>query len=451
VNLARILGNKIDSCGANTETQIVCLPDHAKRKKQTMKCVAALIVLLCCSLLAVAQDATSTKTIVRFATFNASLNRNKAGELIADLTLTNVTQIANVAEIIQRIRPHVLLINEFDYDEGLVAARLFQKNYLSVARKNDTVGIAYPYVYVAPSNTGIPSGVDFDGDNNITGPNDAYGFGFYPGQYGMVVLSQYPIVTDEIRTFQRFLWKDMPNALLPVNPKNGSSYYSDAALKVFRLSSKSHWDVPIKVNDTVIHFLVSHPTPPVFDGDEDRNGRRNYDEIRFWKDYINQDKYMYDDKGIFGGLAGGKSSSYFVIAGDQNSDPNDGDSVKGAAQLLLDDPLINGSVVPTSKGGPAQAKLQAGVNVNHTGDPALDTADFGFNGVGKPDVTPGNLRVDYVLPSAALSITDAGIFWPAPDDKLFPLAEFPTSDHRLVWVDIAAPVKTVVGRCPPKK
>ena len=33
----------------------------------------------------------------------------------------------------------------------------------------------------------------------------------------------------------------------------------------FRLSSKSHWDVPLSIGGRTVHFLVSHPTPPVFD------------------------------------------------------------------------------------------------------------------------------------------------------------------------------------------
>ena len=71
-----------------------------------------------------------------------------------------------------------------------------------------------------------------------------------------------------------------------------------------RLSSKSHWDVPIKVNNEIVHALVSHPTPPVFDGTEDRNGKRNSDEIRFWADYVSpgQGGYIYDDKGGKGGV-----------------------------------------------------------------------------------------------------------------------------------------------------
>ncbi len=370
---------------------------------------------------------------VRFATFNASLNRFNAGDLIEDLSTPDDAQAQAVAEIIQRTRPEILLINEFDYYPNDVAADLFQDNYLSIAQ-NGAAPIEYPYVFVAPSNTGIPSGRDLDKNGSIGGPNDAFGFGFFPGQYGMVVYSMYPIDYDNTRTFQLFLWKDMPNAMLPINPATGESWYDEGDLEVFRLSSKSHWDVPIEIGRKTVHFLVSHPTPPVFDGPEDRNGTRNNDEIRFWSDYIipSRSGYIYDDNGVTGGLRPG---AMFVIAGDQNSDPFDGDSVPGSIQQLLDHPLVNTKVTPDSEGGPEQAILQDAANDTHLGDPAFDTADFA-------DTTPGNLRADYVLPRKQLRIIDAGVFWPLSDDPLFGLVgtfPFPSSDHRLVWVDLQVP------------
>jgi hypothetical protein len=370
----------------------------------------------------------------RFATFNASLNRAAEGELVADLSAPDDPQAQAVAEVIQRVRPDVLLINEFDFDAQGLAARLFQDNYLSVSH-NGASPIAYPYRFVAPSNTGIPSGFDLDNNGAVGGPNDAFGFGAYPGQFGMAVFSRYPILRDQVRTFQLFLWKDMPGALLPDDPATPAvaDWYSPEELAVFRLSSKSHWDVPVRVGGTVIHTLVSHPTPPVFDGPEDRNGTRNHDEIRLWADYVlpSRSGYLYDDQGNQGGL---KPGARFVVMGDQNADPFDGDSVPGAAQQLLENPRVNTSLTPTSPGGPEQAVLQGGANLTHRGDPAVDTADF-------LDVPgPGNLRADYVLPSKNLRILDAGVFWPLSSDPLFRLVgvfPFPTSDHRLVWVDVA--------------
>lgn len=384
-------------------------------------------------------------TPVRFATFNAALNRNSAGQLISDLSTPDNAQAQAVAEIIQRTNPDVLLINEFDYDEAGQAAQLFQDNYLAVSQ-NGADPIEFPYTYVAPSNTGVPSGQDFDNSGDVGGPGDAFGFGFFPGQFGMLLYSKYPIVTEDVRTFQTFLWKDMPDALLPDDPATPApaDWYTPEELEVFRLSSKSHWDVPINVDDTIIHALVSHPTPPVFDDPPqfpagvDFNGRRNHDEIRFWADYVTPGAgaYIYDDAGATGGLAPG---SRFVVMGDQNADPNDGDSTNNAILQLLSNPLVNTIQTPTSAGGPEQAELQGGANADHTGNPAFDTADFA-------DTTPGNLRADYVLPSVNLKIADAGVFWPKNDDPLFalvglfdptlPAPNFPSSDHRLVWVDV---------------
>lgn len=412
---------------------------------------------LACTVLAAALTSTMVGAVpaeakkrptVRFSTFNASLNRSALGALASDLAQPYAAaptrerfQAATVAEIIQRTRPDVLLVNEFDYDP--VALARFQDNYLSVSH-NGSTPISYPYRYIAPSNTGVPSGFDLDNNGSVGGPNDALGFGFFPGQFGMAVYSRFPIDTANVRTFRNFKWKDMPGALLPDDPATEApaDWYSPAELDALPLSSKSHWDLPIRVGRKTVHFLVSHPTPPVFDGPEDRNGRRNHDEIRFWADYVRPGRggYVYDDDGRRGGLRPG---AFFVIAGDQNSDPLDGDSVPGSAQLLLDNPRVNAKVTPESAGAVEAAALQGGANTTHRSDPRFDTADFS-------DSAPGNLRADYVLPSKALQIRGAGVFWPLRSDPLWRLTGeftpgptylggFPSSDHRQVWVDVRVP------------
>jgi hypothetical protein len=409
----------------------------SNRQKRTFTVITLVLLLaMLVAPTALADEHKDKPGEVRFATFNASLNRNNAGQLGAELAAPGSTQPDVIAEIIQRARPDVLLINEFDYDPAALAN--FQTNYLSVAH-GSAAPIVYPYTYIAPSNTGIYSGFDYD-NSGAAGdfvPNDSYGFGFFPGQFGMAVLSMYPIDYDSVRTFQFFKWKDMPGALLPDDPNTPepADWYSPGPeLDSFRLSSKSHWDVPIQIGGKTVHFLTSHPTPPVFDGPEDRNGTRNYDEIRFWADYVTPGRsgYIYDDQGNYGGI---KPGELFVIAGDQNSDPLDGDSIPGAIQQLIEHPLVNTKVTPSSQGAVEQSVLQGGANDTHLSDPAFDTADFS-------DFAPGNLRADYVLPRKTLQITDAGVFWPQSSDPLFPLVgtfPFPSSDHRLVWVDVKVP------------
>ncbi|HEY6114154.1 MAG TPA: endonuclease/exonuclease/phosphatase family protein [Gaiellaceae bacterium] len=398
---------------------------------------------------ATAATAAPPQADVRFATFNASLNRASAGLLTTHLANPAVDdqyrrQAKNVAEVVQRVRPDVLLVNEFDPLDNAAAdpgpEDLFRDNFLEVSQ-NGARPIEYPYAFIAPSNTGVPSGKDLDNSGGAPGgPNDAFGFGFFPGQFGLVVYSRYPIDYDSIRTFQLFKWKDMPGNLIP------TPFYSADEVDVLRLSSKSHWDVPVEIGGKTVHFLVSHPTPPVFDGTEDRNGRRNHDEIRFWADYVSPGKagYIYDDSGISGGL---KPGELFVIAGDQNSDPLDGDSIPGSIQQLTEHPLVNGKLTPESAGAVEASALQGGANLSHRSDPKFDTADFA-------DTAPGNLRADYVLPRKSLQLVGAGVFWPLQSDPLFRLTGvftpgvpgtwglvggFPTSDHRSVWIDVSVP------------
>jgi Endonuclease/Exonuclease/phosphatase family len=269
------------------------------------------------------------------------------------------------------------------------------------------------------------TGFDLDRNGSTNTGNDAHGFGLFEGQYGMLVLSKYPIDTRKARTFQHFLWKDMPNAMLPDDPATPAphDWYSPEMLNVLRLSSKSHWDLPITIGRETVHFLVSHPTPPTFDGAEDRNGTRNNDEIRFWADYTTpgRGRYIYDDKGRRGGLA---PSAKFVVAGDNNSDPLDGDSVPGAIDQLLHAPRVI-ETRPGSRGGVEAAQQQGGANTTHKGNPYFDTADFN-------DTAPGNLRVDYVLPSKGIVPVRGAVYWPT--DELARLND--ASDHHLVWEDL---------------
>ncbi len=118
---------------------------------------------------------------------------------------------------------------------------------------------------------------------------------------------------------------------------------------------------------------------------------------------------------------------------------NDGSSLPGAARQLTEHPLINNSIVPRSAGGAEQAALQGLANTLHKGDPGHDTADFSDGSAEDFASAPGNLRVDYVLPSKDLAILACGVFWPETADPLFALVgvdPFPGSDHRLVWVDV---------------
>jgi len=375
--------------------------------------------------------ATEAPTKLRIASFNVSMEalnyidretkKKPTGYELTEALQNNATQIKNIAEIIQQINPDIILLNEFDrLDDSHKNLTVFLNQYLAKGQQKQN-GIKYPYFYQGPVNTGVKINADLNSDNKASElPNDAHGFGYFEGHFGMALLSKYPIEDTSIRTFQHFKWHDMPNALKPVDPETQQPWYSEKAWQALRLSSKSHWDIPIKVNDKTIHILASHPTPPVFDGPEDRNGKRNHDEIRFWFDYINDDqaRYIYDDLGKKGGLA---KQQAFVLLGDQNASIINGNAISAAGTLgiyaLLDSDKIQ-DPMPSSIGGMQHdtSKKEAKYFTAHWG-----------------------MRPDYVLPSTfGFTLLDSGVFWPEKEHDNYRLIKDrqASSDHRLVWVDV---------------
>ncbi|OPZ13591.1 MAG: hypothetical protein BWZ07_00424 [Alphaproteobacteria bacterium ADurb.BinA280] len=362
---------------------------------------------------------------LRVATYNTSLNDDAPGGLIRRLQGDDV-HAGKIAAVLQHVRPDIVLLNEFDYDADHRAADLFQQRFLNRGQYGQSP-IDYPHRYLAPVNTGLPSGLDIDSDGHTDGPGDAWGFGRHAGQYGMLLLSRFPLDATAVRTFQNLRWSSLPGARQPRQPGASKDWYSSDIWSQLRLSSKSHWDVPIETPLGRLHVLASHPTPPVFDGPEKRNALRNFDEIRLWVEYLNntQDAWLTDDQGRQGGLP---EQTSFVLLGDQNADPVDGGSIEHAIVQLLSHPRVLDYPAPRSTQGRIAAERAGGSNLTQQGDPDEDTGNFGPRS--------GNLRVDYVLPSRQFRVVNSGVFWPAPEQIG---ADWVTvSDHRLVWLDLQA-------------
>lgn len=324
------------------------------------------------------------------ATYSPDLSRDGPGLLLRDILGGKDAQVAASVAVIAAADADILLLTDFDWDHDGAALTAY-------AALLQEAGAAYPNRFAARPNSGIASGLDLDGDGRLGRAGDAQGFGFFTGQGGMALLSRLPL--GEARDHSALLWRDMPGNLMPP--------VAAEVAAVQRLSSVAHWDVPVQVGGSRLHLLAFSATPPVFDGPEDRNGRRNHDEIAFWTGY--------------------EPGGPFVVLGKANLDPVDGEGLRSVWDGLLkrvQDPK------PRSDGGAAAA--QAGVNAAQAGDPALDTAVFAA------DRGAGNLRVDMVLPDRRLRVTASGVLWPGDGA---PLAEAVAraSRHRLVWVDLDLP------------
>lgn len=334
---------------------------------------------------------------VRLATYDAELGQKGPGVLISKIVKGDDRVMAAVA-VIASVAPDVLVLNGLDWDMGGHALD-------ALADRLSEAGVDYPHRFAAMPNAGLESGLDLDGNGRHDEARDAHGYGAFTGAGGMAVLSRHPL--GAVRDFSDFLWADLPGLIPPQT--DGAPFPSVDAARTRRLSSVAHWEVPVETPQGTIRLLTFAATTPVFDGPEDLNGRRNHDEIAFWQRLLDGD------------LPFAPPAGPVVVIGGTNLDPVDGEGRHEAMQALLADPRFT-DPRPASAGGRAAA------NPGQRGDPALDTADW-------TDPTPGNLRVDIVLPGADLGVAGAGVVWPAPDD---PFAEVVTtaSRRRLVWVDV---------------
>lgn len=377
---------------------------------------------------------------IRVATFNIEDLRTE------EVANSDSPRARAAAAVIQQIRPDIILINELAYDQAGGPAwqertapgqngRRFADNFLAVSQGEGLEPILYR-AFMRPSNTGIPSRFDFDNDGTVaseppelppaTGDPDSrkqtpegraygadtWGFGTFPGQYSMALLVRegLQLLEPQVRTFRLLPWSSMPDALVPIDPETGEPWYSPEEWAEFRLSSKSHWDVPVRLpNGAILHLLASHPTPPAFDGPEQRNQKRNHDEIRFWADYLGGEDYIVDDKGRRGGLESGAS---FIILGDLNADPQKGRALDNPmGRWLLDNPRVQGEFTPVA---------------------AATGVDPGWAELDSADTSEWGMRIDYVLPSSDLEILGGAVERPTSETAR-------VSDHFPVWLDLEVP------------
>lgn len=331
---------------------------------------------------------------MKLATWDAGLTRGGPGYLLRDLTRPEDLQTAAAVQVLVALDADVLVLTGMDYDlSGQALAALQARLRAS--------GQDYPFTLPLRPNTGVPTGLDLDHDGGLNGARDAQGFGWFPGQAGIAVLSRLPLQAEALRDYSGFLWQDLPNANLPPD-------LTVEAKAIQRLASTGFYDLPVTVDDTDLRLLIYAATPPLFDGPEQRNRRRNADETAFWLHFLQ------------GELALPAPRSDFVVIGLANLDPYDGAGDPETLLALLTSPLVQ---------DPAPRGTSGHVDPGQRGEPALDTVQL-KDGRG--------LRLDYILPSADLDVTSAGVMWPAPSDPLAPVLQA-ASDHRPVWVTIELP------------
>ncbi len=315
----------------------------------------------------------ATAETFKIATYNTELFRKGPGLLLRDILRGDDPQIEAVVAQIADVDPDVIALQGIDYD-------LENRALHALADQIAARGPTYPYVFTAPPNAGRATDLDLDGDGKTGGPADAQGYGRFFGQGSMAILSKHPFISDLTDDFTGLLWRDHPNPLIPTHA-DGRRFPTPDAFAAQRLFSHGAWSVAVDHPAFgQIRVLTYHATQPVFDGPEDRNGKRSHDETTFWLHLLDGD-------------IGQPPMAPFVLMGDANLDPERGDGIGSAMAALLAHPALQ--------------------------DPLP----------GQPTVTfsrTGPLRVDYVLPSAGWQVRAAQVVPPDPE----------ASRHSLVWVEL---------------
>jgi hypothetical protein len=296
--------------------------------------------------------------------------------LLRDLQKGEDPQLRAAIAVISQLSPDLLLLTDFDYDFDAVALTALAG------------ALDYPHHFAARPNTGLQTTADLDGNGRFGEARDAQGYGRFSGDGGMAILSRYPIDPNAVTDLSALIWSDLAGA-------TQSSTMTADVKAIQRLSTSGHWVVPVETSIGLVTLLAYAATPPVFDGPEDRNGLRNRDELRLWKQVIDG---QFQTPPID-----------FVMLGNANLDPVDGEGYSTAMAAFLANPRL------------------------HDPHAGRDTADW-------PEDGPGNLRVSYVLPASTWRVTDAGVFWPLLGDAdavLLGDDGLAAGVHHLVWADIS--------------
>ena len=155
-----------------------------------------------------AASACFAQTSFRAATYNVGLGRDGPGLLLKDIRAADEDILA-VVSIIAEVNPDILLITNFDGDFRNLAATAF------IGLLNQLPDVDYPYFFVAEGNSGVPSGLDLNGNGYSDDWADNWGFGLFPGHESMLLLSKFPLDATRSLTDSEFLWRDLPNVSAP--------------------------------------------------------------------------------------------------------------------------------------------------------------------------------------------------------------------------------------------
>ncbi len=138
----------------------------------------------------------------------------------------------------------------------------------SARSQNGQAPLEFRYTFSAESNTGVPSGFDFDNDGTVAGGADALGFGEFPGQYAMALFSRFPIDAPMRARSANSCGATCRARSCPTGSRRRSPWTGirPRSSRCCRCRRRATGTCRVKIGGRTLHLLASHPTPPAFDG-----------------------------------------------------------------------------------------------------------------------------------------------------------------------------------------
>ena len=318
---------------------------------------------------------------IRFATFNASLNRSAPAELTRLICKRPRRRPTNDSAQLRRGARDRRDQRPRRAADQRVRHRRRRRHRRPVAMFAALAG--YHYFFTAPSNTGVPAGFDLN-NNGMVGGATTHRIRRVsrPVRHGRVL--EVPDRPDAVRTFQPFLGRTCPaHCCRPT--RRLESWYSPDELAVFPLSSKSHWDVPIDVGrqdvSTSSSVIRPHPcsmeprtaTAPAT-STRSASGRTTSSRARRGTSTTTRAARWSWSRARRSSLPATRTPTRSTAI-----------RCPGAIQQLLDHPRVNDRSLRAATGAVEATVLQGGANAAHIERPTVRHRRLRRHGTGKPE------------------------------------------------------------------
>lgn len=335
-------------------------------------------------------------------------------------------QAGAAAQVIAKFAPEIISINELQFDiEGIPSLGspgapsstqpgTFDGGAQNAKRLAERVAAlnpaaAFSFTVLTVGNSGFKWAGPTLGNPSFV----LRGWGDWPGRFNSAILTKFPIAYDKIRVINEFAWDALPdNSIDKMKTEIGTSVPAG-----FPLFEKGILVVPVEIAPgQLLHMVMHHPVAPAF---EAINPYRHFDELHGLKLFLD---------GTLPGVEPLPVGARFVVIGDLNADPEDGDSLDGGIEPILGHPALN-VFFPAGSG-------TKGTNGKY---------NTYLSGCGKDDgttvddpTTKFQMQLDYILPSKTFGAAQVGeIFFPDfQSQKADFLLACQASDHRFLYVDV---------------